>query len=358
MSDSRTHCHSPCNRWRSCHELSSACLRNHNRPSPAGAYNDYRAPVTSQILPRSGGPYDLAPNGFVPFSTLRFSYPSNPRGYFDQNFSIDHKFNSQGWRTDEHPVEKDETKIRILALGDSYLFGQGVRRKDLFIEQLPDLLSQKLQGNQQVECINTGQPAYNTAMESRLLQNAGIQYQPDAVLLSFVPNDVEPDVFAEGNKVEFLTEFTNSYVTNDWLSQYSELWMFLRRSWCYYTIGQQHLQNSISSYLDDSSKWQRCRDSLLEIRDVCQQQEIPLLVVVFPFFVNMDGDYPFQPIHDQVVGCCEEEGIAVLDLRDSYRSYRGPELWVHPMDQHPNEIAHRIAAEAVADQWSSLIHVP
>ena len=39
----------------------------------------------------------------------------------------------------------------------------------------------------------------------------------------------------------------------------------------------------------------------------------------------------------------------VLDLRDSYREFRGPELWVHETDQHPNEIAHQIAADATRD---------
>jgi len=320
----------------------------------SGVNNHYRVPATSQIIPRSGGPFDLAPNGFVPFSTLRTTYPSNPRGYFDHNSGIDHKFNSRGWRDDEHTVEKPDNTLRILALGDSYLFGQGVKRKDLFIEQLPRLLASKLETHQEIETINTGQSAYNTEMELKLLRESGLAYQPDAVLLSFVPNDVEPNIFAEGHKVEFFSEFTNSYVTNDWLSRYSELWMFLRRSLAYYTLGQRHLQNSIDSYLDDSEKWQKCRSALLDMRNLCEEYDVPLLVVIFPFFVNLNGDYPFQPIHDQVVSTCEDKGIAVLDLRESYRNYRGPELWVHPTDQHPNDVAHQIAAEAIAEKLSAL----
>jgi hypothetical protein len=37
----------------------------------------------------------------------------------------------------------------------------------------------------------------------------------------------------------------------------------------------------------------------------------------------------------------------LLDLRNAYREFNGPELWVHETDQHPNEIAHAIAADAV-----------
>ena len=68
---------------------------------------------------------------------------------------------------------------------------------------------------------------------------------------------------------------------------------------------------------------------------------------MFPFLHGLDGDYPFAPIHEVVRTFCHEEGIHTLDLRNAYRDYRGPELWVHPTDQHPNEIAHAIAASAI-----------
>ena len=69
---------------------------------------------------------------------------------------------------------------------------------------------------------------------------------------------------------------------------------------------------------------------------------------VFPFFIDLNGDYPFQPIHDLVSALGRERGIPVLDLRDAYRDFSGPELWVHPTDEHPNEITHGIAARAIA----------
>ena len=71
--------------------------------------------------------------------------------------------------------------------------------------------------------------------------------------------------------------------------------------------------------------------------------------MIFPFFHELDGEYPFQVIHDVVQAYCVSAGIPVLDLRDRYSRYRGPELWVHETDQHPNEIAHEIAAGATTE---------
>jgi hypothetical protein len=37
-----------------------------------------------------------------------------------------------------------------------------------------------------------------------------------------------------------------------------------------------------------------------------------------------------------------------VDLRETLRGRPAESLWVHPVDHHPNEIAHRLAAEALA----------
>jgi hypothetical protein len=314
----------------------------------SGVNNDFLQPARTLIIPRSGGPYDLTETGFVPHATIRTAYATDPRDYFDQRSGIDHLFNSEGWRDIERTPERPPGTYRILGLGDSYLMGQGVRAEDLFLNRLEDLLSERIDG-MNVETINTGQAAYNSAMELQLLQKRGLQYQPNLVLLCFVPNDVEPDVFSDQSKVEFLTEFTNSYVTDDWLTDYSSLWTWAKRRISYQIQGQRYLRESIDSYRNDSAKWDYCRTSLLGIHKTCQAAGVDLAVVIFPFFVNLDGNYPFQFIHDQVRTLFEEQSVPVLDLRDSFRDFEGPELWVHPTDQHPNEIAHKIAAQSLGE---------
>jgi len=313
----------------------------------SGVNNSFRSTSKAEIIPRTGGPYELLPHGHVPYASIRYTYPTNPRGYFDQSYGIVHTFNSEGWRDSEHQTEKLIDDVRILGLGDSYTFGQGVKREHLFLTHLESLLGEKLDGRH-VETINTGQPGYNTAMEKQLLNRRGLDYDPDVVLLSFVPNDVEPDIYADRPKVEFFEEFTTSYADQDWMSEHSELWMLIRRNVQRYSAGNSYLQKSIDSYLSEPEKWNRCRDALTGIRDLCQQNDCKLAVAIFPFFVNLNGDYPFQPIHDHVRSFCDEAGIPVVDLRDSFREFEGPELWVHPTDQHPNEQAHKIAAEAIS----------
>lgn len=315
--------------------------------SLSGVNNDFRITSYMQISCRPGQPTKMTPHGFIPHATIQHWYATNPRGYFDQDDSIMHTFNSEGWRDSEHAVEKPADVVRILGLGDSYTFGQGVKPEHLFLTHLESLLEEQSDGRQ-VETINTGQPGYNTVMEKELLERRGLDYRPDVVLLSFVPNDVEADIYTDRPKVEFFKEFTTSYADQDWLSEHSELWMLARRKVLRYSAGRSYLQNSIDSYLNEPGKWNRCRDALTEIRDLCRKIDCELVVAIFPFFVNLNGEYPFQPIHDHVRNFCEQAEIPVVDLRESFREFEGPELWVHPTDQHPNDQAHKIAAESIA----------
>lgn len=323
----------------------------------SGVNNDFRELPTSELLPQAGGPYELSACGHVPFATIRMRYPTNPRGYFDSNNCVDQLMNSVGWRDRDHEVGKPPGTFRILGLGDSYLFGQGVKSGDRCLEQLAEIIRREAP-ERSVETINTGQPGYNTAMEAQLLRKCCWEYKPDLVILHFVPNDVEIDIYTTKPKVEFFTEYSVSYIGTDWASQYSEVWALARRSILGQIRGRAYVQESIRSFSSDSEKWRQCREALADISRQCEEHQVPLLVVVFPFFYHLNSDYPFQPIHDGVTEFCKESQIPCLDLRKAFRDYSGPELWVHPTDQHPNETAHRIAAEAIVKNFHDFFADP
>jgi hypothetical protein len=64
--------------------------------------------------------------------------------------------------------------------------------------------------------------------------------------------------------------------------------------------------------------------------------------------VGLEGGYPFAPIHETIRRFCLQAGIAHHDLLPVFRGRRSETFWVHPVDRHPNEIAHRLAAEDLA----------
>jgi len=70
-------------------------------------------------------------------------------------------------------------------------------------------------------------------------------------------------------------------------------------------------------------------------------------MVIFPFVHNLGAEYPFRPAHAKLVAYCRERGIPVLDLEPVLSRHAESGLIVSPYDAHPNERAHKIAADAI-----------
>lgn len=316
-----------------------------------GVNNDDRESGASILIPQAGGPTELSGCGHVPFATIRTRYPTNPREYFNSDNTIDHVYNSVGWRDREHVIEKPAGTFRILGLGDSYLFGQGVRPKDRCLDRLPAQLH-RFWSATEFETINSGQSGYTTAQELQLLQKCGWKYSPDMVILHFFPNDIEENIYTEKPKVEFFTEYTTSFLGTDWMSQHSEVWALARRKVLGQVKGRAYIRESIDSFMHQPEKWESCRRPVSAMAEECHERNIRFMVVVFPFFINLNGDYPFQPIHDRVKSFCADANIPCLDLRDTFCSFSGPELWVHSSISTPTK--RRISWRP----WQLLISLP
>ena len=77
-----------------------------------------------------------------------------------------------------------------------------------------------------------------------------------------------------------------------------------------------------------------------------------MLLVIFPIFDSpLDHRYPYVEIHRTVGGSAAAElGIPVLDLLTAFTGMDTRRLAVEPFaDAHPNELAHRLAAEAILE---------
>jgi len=96
--------------------------------------------------------------------------------------------NSLGLRGPELPPEKAPGETRILVLGDSMVYGQGVADAGTVPVQLERALDRP-----DVSVVNGGLRAYSTAQELALLRELGPKIQPDLVVLCWFWNDLDAD---------------------------------------------------------------------------------------------------------------------------------------------------------------------
>lgn len=142
---------------------------------------------------------DLAPEVYrLRSNILKSAYETSANpvlGYvFKKNYRDTHNpdlhesfpvTNSDGQRDIERSVRKRAGVTRILMLGDSVVAGHGIYDLN---NTLSRQLEKKLSGHN-IEVLNFGIGGYCFRAEVELLKEKGLRYNPDIVIIVFVPND-------------------------------------------------------------------------------------------------------------------------------------------------------------------------
>ena len=294
---------------------------------------------TRNTNPAGGSPY-------MPNTPLYFYYSSNLRGYLNGidpklgAIRIDGSINALGYRGKLYPMARTPGTTRIAYLGDSFALGIGVKDRDTSAVILEKSLNQ---GKSGFEVLNFGLISANTPMEEGVLTTYAQKFDPDIVTILYHLNDVdrEADDHFIGRR-SWGQEYgwpirEHSYFANALVGAV-EKWV----------LHYKFIQHYRQGYEPDSQPWQAVRDSLLRMQALSRERHFHLLIAIHPILYHLDGGYPFTGLHEKVVAFCKQSGIDVLDLFSAFQGQKAEKLWVHPTDQHPNEIGHRIAGEAIA----------
>jgi hypothetical protein len=256
--------------------------------------------------------------------------------------------NSRGYRDLERTLAKPPGVRRVVSLGDSFAWGVGVEFDDTYGQRVERTLCRRRRTPWQV--VNLALPGMNSVAETAQLAAEGLAYGPDVVALGYVLNDSEDENAAEARRVEDWLqdkreEKTRSLRLFDRSALYrvvsSRIWATLEN--------RRRIAGYKSMYAADSPGWIAAQRALRTMGGLCRERGIPFVVLIFPLFGNpLDEGYPFAEIHAQVARAAAEAGARVVDLLPRYRGLRWDILVVDGTnDEHPNEIAHRIAANAL-----------
>ncbi len=272
-------------------------------------------------------------SGYAPVNTKRRPGPTNSRGYRD--------------------LERRPAKLpgahRAVVLGDSFSWGVRVEFEDAWPQRLERGLAR--QRGEPWEVVNLSRPGMNTVEQVEQLASEGLAYDPDVVVLGYCLNDSEDDAAAEVRR------------GRDWEEQARERRArgrrLVDRSALYRLVSERlralrenrlRIAAYRSQYAPDYPGWIAGGKALGRMAELCKERKIPLVVMIFPLFGNpLDDGYPFPGIHAAVTRAVADTGWArPLDLLPAYRGLDWRILVVDGAnDEHPNEIAHRIATSAL-----------
>ena len=266
---------------------------------------------------------------------------------FAPSYGVGYYINAHGLRDDEFDVKKKPGEFRILGLGDSITFGQGVDFGVTFIQQLEHRLN-ALTVYDTVQVINSGVAGYNLFQELAYLKSRGLAYQPDLVVLGFCKNDVvsEADLMQLHQMAKEGLSFGIGSAWQKWKNRIA--WLHLVDG--VYTRVFPKVHDSSQNLLayapgpKDYLRWSDTQKQLIEIARVLAAKNIPLIVIVFPMQQEIaekqtdDSLNHLLPIAGQV-------SFVVFDLYPAFVKHAAESLFLDPV--HLSQQGHEIAARSI-----------
>jgi hypothetical protein len=274
---------------------------------------------------------------------LRLGEP-RPTGYAPVNTTrgTKQRLNSRGYRDRETLEVKPPGGRRVVSLGDSFAWGAGVELEDAYPDRLERILNRRRP--EPWEVVNLARPGMNTVDHAAQLDAEGMALAPDVVLLGYVLNDAEEAAAAEARQAAGWT------APRPWgpLGRSALARWVWGRLWAT-AEGRRRVAGYRSLYRNDAPGWQQAQQALAAMGRLCHRRGVPFLVAIFPLFGNrLDESYPFADIHSRVAAAAAGAGARVIDLLPTFQGLRWEVLVVDGVDdEHPNEIAHRLAAAAI-----------
>lgn len=272
----------------------------------------------------------------------------------DTPWCVEYRTSSQGLRDREYSNQPPEGVARILGVGDSFAVGEGVPVELGLFAQLDALLGEK------TEVLNGAQPGVNTREELAILKRLRTRFHCRRALVVFVPNDIElnPELAASQDYINDLinirAERLEEATRSNWIVEVSRLGRYLDM-----VSTMRKASRSTIAWYRDSYSPQRNEENLRRLsgyfREMTALPDCRVVLVLYPLLEGFTTDYPLGEVHRRVSDLAVEAGLPVLDLAPVFSGIEPSELWVHPVDHHPNGRAHGLAAKAIVE-WLTRDH--
>ncbi len=325
--------------------------------------------ATGEVLARTLGILDRL-NGygrqlFVRGPSADLPYRLQP-GLDTTLFGIHVRVNRLGFRGPEIVTVPPEGTQRVLFLGDSVVFGQGVAEEETMSAEL----ARRLSAHGSYEVVNAGAQGYDTPAEAQLLELVGVALRPRIVVVGMSLNDYDPAPVYDPTGVLMRRPLDERAPR---LLDRSEFLLVLR--WVVaYARGHTYTQlleragrqadapDTERERMRGLDKWvatehlrfyrnpdpvlmARLRTGLADLRRLCDGTGARLLVAVFPESYQVDSATPDLTPQQKLLAVCAEVGVQCLDLQPPFAA-AGGDLFMDA--QHPNARGHAVAATAIA----------
>tara|TARA_Y100000310_G_scaffold287834_1_gene312980 strand:- start:4872 stop:5876 length:1005 start_codon:yes stop_codon:yes gene_type:complete len=269
-------------------------------------------------------------------------YTLNPNTTLEKD-GVVYLVNEDGYRDDVYDKNNEEDNFRIIAIGDSITFGSSVEEEDRYTEYLERNLGEGY------EVINFGISGYSPTNEMEFLQEIGLEYNPDLIIVGYALNDAVARESEVGESFENCKINLLNLPINCELKEFLSESVLLQKTRAIFANDEAQ-QNIYIEYHNDEERWEYLEEQYDILKEISKEENIPVIVIIFPILSDLEN-YEWLEVHKKVGDMLEEDNFIVIDAYDLFLDYEDIGLRATKEDPwHPNALGHQLTAEALYEK--------
>lgn len=270
-------------------------------------------------------------------------YPTYTTALWSRKFTV---VNHEGFRDVDHARGSSEAHRRLLVVGDSLAVGWGLNRTaDRFGEQLTRQLTQRT--GVEWEALNASRGDTDTLTHIEYLKTMQA-YRPNVILLLYAFNDI--DYIAQVTPRTGPSEHGSSL-----LNRISPLRLLFMNLFLFQEMYVRLRVLTYSTSPGDNDPYED--DGLLDahFRDLTRFVSVAstssTVVAIVPFDIKVGASTVVRQRYEHFIQAATAHGLPIWRAgQEVFSSHAYKDLIVNKLDSHPNELAHRLLADTIANR--------
>ncbi len=276
----------------------------------------------------------------VAFRVLSIHPPPRPREKTLDTLAVDNTLNALGIREDWDAIADDDPRLRIVFLGDSMTFGDGVEQRDTFCHLIEAMLSPSLPDG--ALTINVSKSDTSPVHQIEIYRKLREALRPDVVVHVLYPNDLN------GLTHNTLVDIHAIGDSDLWLSGRSYLFRYvedqirtrlaIRATINYFRGGRDPAQQDAA--------WEELEQAVRATKALVEADGATYCIVFHPWLFRLD-DTPLAAEHVRMGALARALAVPYLDLLPAFEGLDARELRISEINEHANPRGHQIAARRI-----------
>jgi len=237
------------------------------------------------------------------------------------------------------PKQPDE--YRIVFLGDSFTFGQGVGNHETFPQMVENGLA-ALQSQYKVQVFNFAVSAYNVKTMTDTFRYRAVGLKPDLAIMCVIYDDFDTNRTGVVDKYGYIVNQQSTSLVGSFVK------LSMRNLHVSYLIRDILFKKSVPAKspgvpgANSPETLPPAYQYVLEFRDIAQAHGIPYLIVTLPAKGAWDANIV------QIMQQFKRDGIKYYDLFSLAQSISLKEFSVSAADIHPSPLVHKRVGELLS----------